>query len=111
MPPPESLNLLEDVRRAAEAISQFTAGMDFDRYLNDKLVRMAVERAFEIIGEALVRLRKSDPATAAAISHCQEIIGFRNVLIHRYFDINQQLLWDVAQTQIPILRMEMEQLL
>ena len=58
--------LLEDVREAAEAIGQFTAGKTLDDYLQDRLTRAGVEREFLVIGEAVSQLTKTDPRTAEA---------------------------------------------
>ena len=54
----------------------------FANYQNDRRLRWAVERGFEIIGEALTQLNKIDPSTAQSITDWQAIIGFRNILIH-----------------------------
>ena len=81
---PESPKLLEDIRAAAEYILRVTRGKTMADYLADELLRPAVERKFEIIGEALNRLVRHDPAVAQSIHDCAQIIAFRNVLIHGY---------------------------
>src|SRR5262245_12832525 len=73
---------LWDVQQAANAIEQFTAGLDAADYAQNALVRAAVERQFEIIGEALNRLSKVSPALARQVPNLREIVGFRNMLIH-----------------------------
>ena len=73
---------LEDVRQAAELIRDFTAGISFDHYTNDSLIRSAVERQFEVIGEALNRLSRQDEKAASAITDHKRIITFRNILVH-----------------------------
>ena len=75
-------SFLWDVRDAADAIASFTQGRSFGDYLADRMLRSAVERQFEIIGEALSQLAKTDPDLAARISDVRRIIDFRNVLIH-----------------------------
>jgi len=95
---------LWDAQRAAECIADFTAGRGFDDYLADVMLRSAVERQFEIIGEALVGLRRIAPDLAATIPDLARIIGFRNVLIHGYSTINNRVVWDVIQDDLPRLR-------
>jgi uncharacterized protein with HEPN domain len=70
-----------------------------------------VERCFEIVGEALSQLRKIDPATAQRITDWQAIIGFRNVLIHGYVQVDDAKTWDIVQSEIPVLLAELDELL
>jgi uncharacterized protein with HEPN domain len=92
---------LWDVQQAAEAIGQFVAGLDAAGYAKNALVRAAVERQFEIIGEALNRLLKIAPDLARKVPHLREIIGFRNVLIHGYAVIDHARVWRIAETLLP----------
>jgi uncharacterized protein with HEPN domain len=80
----KSPKLLEDVRGAAAFVLEATREKSLADYRHDRLLRQAVERNFEIIGEAVGRLAKLDPATAARISEYHQIIAFRNLLIHGY---------------------------
>jgi len=75
---------LWDVREAALAIDSFVAGLDAEAYARTALVHSAVERKFEIIGEALNQLSKADPGLAARVPHLPQIVAFRNQLIHGY---------------------------
>lgn len=61
----EAKKLLEDIRQAAANIKAFVSGKSFDNYTADLMLRSAAERQFEIIGEAVHRLAKVDPVTAA----------------------------------------------
>lgn len=71
---------LLDIQEAARAAIRFTAGKTFENYLDDDMLRMAVERALSIAGEAVAQLIKTDDSMAARIADSRSIIGFRNVL-------------------------------
>ena len=73
---------LWDVQEAARSIESFTDGLDPASYAASELVHSAVERKFEIIGEALNQLAKVDPGLGARIPHLPQIVAFRNLLIH-----------------------------
>ena len=64
------------------------------------MLRAAVEREFEIIGEAMTQLAKVDKTVAGRISHHGRIIAFRNVLIHQYGDVDDRLVWNVVETHL-----------
>jgi uncharacterized protein with HEPN domain len=85
--------------------------MSFSQYLADLRTRSAVERQFEILGEAFVRLRDTDAETFAQFSQAPRIIGFRNRLIHCYNAIDQEAVWDVVQRHLPALVTAIERLL
>jgi uncharacterized protein with HEPN domain len=64
------------------------------------MLRSAVERQFEIIGESLNRLSRVDPLTAANVPDLPRIVAFRNVLVNGYAAIDDVLVWEVATTRI-----------
>ena len=67
------------------------------------MLRAAVERQFELIGEALSQLARVDEVLVARISEYQRIIAFRNVLVHQYAHVDNRLVWDVLETNLPAL--------
>ncbi len=109
--PDGAAKLLWDARAAAERIARFTADRSFDDYLNDEMMRGAVERQFEIIGEALGSLRRIDAELAAVIPDIGRIIAFRNVLIHGYATIDDALVWGVVEGELPQLIQALAQML
>lgn len=92
---------LWDVRDAALAIQSFTAGMDSTAYAGNELVQAAVERKFEVIGEALNQLAKLEPSLAARIVDLPQIVAFRNQLIHGYATVNATTVWNISQNALP----------
>jgi uncharacterized protein with HEPN domain len=103
--------LLFDVLTSGRSIRQWCSGRSFADYEQDRQLRRAVEREFEIIGEALGRLSQADPAVAARISDFQRIIGFCNRIIHGYDAIDDAAVWGVAESDLPRLVAEVEALL
>ena len=75
------------------------------------MLRAAVERQFEIIGEALAQLAKGDPATATRITDYRRIIAFRNILIHGYAQVDDRLVWDIVASKLAVLRSDVQMLL
>ena len=107
----ETKKYLEDIAQAAELIARFTAGKTLADYMEDPMLRAAVERKFEIIGEALVQLSKRDVAVAARISEHKRIIAFRNVLIHGYNNVDNLLVWGIVDSKLASLRRDVDALL
>jgi uncharacterized protein with HEPN domain len=99
------------IQTAAGFIASDTAGMTFDEFLEHRLVRQAVERNFEIIGEAVGRLRIHDPAVASQISAPRRIVDFRNAIAHGYDRIDYPTVWQAIKTSLPVLRAEVDALL
>lgn len=100
--------VLEDIRLAAASIENATRSRSFGDYHEDQLRKSAVERWFMIIGEALTRLEKIDPAWCGKITDFRKIVGFRNVLVHGYEAIDDQVVWKTIQEYLPVLQSEVQ---
>jgi uncharacterized protein with HEPN domain len=109
--PLDARKYLFDIRRACGLLEQFTAGKTFADYGSDPLLRSAVERQFEIVGEALGKLAKVDPEAAATITDHRRIIAFRNVLIHGYDAVSDELVWGIVESKLAVLKTEVDALL
>jgi len=97
---PDAQKLLWDAHRAAGRVAAFTSGKSFEQYQADVLLRSAVERQLEIVGEALNQLHRVDPDTGRAIPDLRRIVGFRNVLVHAYASVDDRIVWDIVQTRL-----------
>lgn len=82
---------LWDVREASRLILDFVHDKTYEDFLGSALVRSAVERQFEVIGEALSQLARIDEGLAARVPEHRRIIAFRNVLIHGYASLDHRL--------------------
>ncbi|MXZ22913.1 MAG: DUF86 domain-containing protein [Caldilineaceae bacterium SB0665_bin_25] len=102
---------LYDIRSAADLLAEFLAGKTFADYQRDAMLRAAVERQLAIIGEAVSQLARRDEELAARITNYRRVIAFRNILIHGYSAVDDGLVWDVVETNLPLLRHEVERLI
>ncbi len=102
---------LWDVREAIDAILEFIGEVNFETYTASPLIHSAVERKFEIIGEALGLLSKSNPELAMRIPEIARIIAFRNLLIHGYAVVEHARVWAIAKEAMPGLRVAVDALL
>jgi len=107
----DARKLLWDAQQAAARIARFTAGKGFADYEADEYLRSAVERQFEIIGEALNRLALVDALVADQIPELPRIVAFRNVLVHGYAAVDNRLVWGVIETSLGRLRTTIDSLL
>ncbi|MGD0515969.1 MAG: DUF86 domain-containing protein [Thermoguttaceae bacterium] len=105
------LKLLHDIREAALAIFQFVRGKTFDDYRQDELLRSGVERKFEIIGEALNRIKTEDPITLEKLREHRSIVSFRNILAHGYDSIDDRIVWGIIDEDLGNLLQDVEGLL
>ena len=107
----EARKYLYDIHRAADLLGELTNGKTFANYEVDALLRSAVERKFEIIGEAMSHLARIDEPTDGRISYYRCIVAFRNLLIHGYTDIDDRLVRNVIKTNLPTLGRKVHALL
>ncbi len=103
--------LLLDVREAGESILEHTTNRTLAQYSADRFFRRAVEREFEIIGEALHRLDRLDPPTASRVSELRRIVDFRNRIIHGYDTVDDAVVWGIVEKHLPQLVKEVTGLL
>jgi len=102
---------LWDALRAAESVQAFVRGKTYESFVEDDLVRSAVERQLQIIGEALSQLAKVDPQIASGIAELRRIIAFRNILVHGYAAVDYDTVWRLIEDKLPELQAELRALL
>lgn len=107
----EILAHLHDVIQAGRAIRKFIAGRSFADYTDDELLRSAVERKFEIMGEGLNRIGREEPELLAQIRDHRDIISFRNILVHGYDAIDDRIVWGVVEEDLDDLIEDVDKLI
>ena len=111
MTPREICKYLYDISECCKLLAEFTGGKSLEDYKQTPLLRSGVERQFEIIGEAMGQLLNKAPEFEAKITDCRRIVAFRNLLIHGYAEVDDELVWGIVENQLPKLRDEVGALL
>lgn len=102
---------LRDILNCIEEVESYfdNRPKDFNLYLKDPMLRKAVERNLEIIGEAMNRILKEDPTFT--VTNARRIVDLRNSVIHGYDVVNDANIWSIIINHLPKLKQEVEELL
>ena len=110
MPPREWRLRVGDILDAIARIEQYVVGLTFEQFTADRKTVDAVVRNLEVIGEAVRHLSNESESLPAGVPWA-DIAGMRNVLIHEYFGVDLQIIWQTVSSDLPPLRAELERLL
>jgi len=101
---------LFDISESINSIHDYLGkNRDFNAYLNNKVLRRAVEREFEIIGEAINNIIRIDKNIE--IENARRIVDFRNRIIHGYDSVDNVIVWGIISRDLPELKTEVDKLL
>ena len=102
---------LADILDACAAVEGVLDGVDLQTYKKTRSIRSSVERELILIGEAVSVLGRRDPDVFQCISNARLIIGLRNILTHDYPAVDDETLYGVARSDLPVLQRECAELL
>jgi len=107
------LKWLFDIKFAIDEIDSYFENEErnFFEYLRNTMLKRAVERDLEIIGEAVNRIVSRDTIFLEKISNAKAIIGLRNQVIHSYDNISDENIWSILTNHLPKLKIEIENLI
>jgi uncharacterized protein with HEPN domain len=100
------LHMLE----AIDNILEFVAGRTFDSYKKDKILRFAIIKNLEIIGEAAYLLSKDFKSKNDSVEW-NDIIGMRHILVHGYYQIKDEIIWATIETDLIPLKLKLQKLI
>lgn len=107
---PEELKFLYDIQTSIQSIKDFTIDIEsFQDFDENKLIRRAVERELEIIGEAIYRLLKINDSIQ--ITNARKIVNLRNWVIHSYDNVDSVIIWAILHKDLAFLEKEVSDLL
>lgn len=102
----------ERIRHLLDAIVEiesYTQGVSEHEFITNSMMRIATVKQLEIIGEVCARLSKELKEKYADVQWV-EIISLRNILVHEYFGINFEIVWQTVDNEIPILKKQFEEI-
>lgn len=102
------LKYLYDIEIACDLIKSFSQDQTLADYLNNIMLRSAMERQFIIIGEALNQLIKLEPNLESKITDSRKIIDFRNLLVHAYQSVSDEVVWGIIEGKLPTLHQQIK---
>ncbi len=95
--------LLNDIIEAIDRVAQYTEGLSFDAFSKDRKTIDAVVRNLEIIGEAANRMPDEFKEKRSNVEW-HKVVGLRHRIVHEYFGIDLQIIWQIINTDLPELR-------
>ncbi|MBU0697126.1 MAG: DUF86 domain-containing protein [Bacteroidetes bacterium] len=104
------LKWLFDIKLSLDEIDSYFEQEDkiFKNYKENLMLKRAVERNLEIIGEAVNRILKRNPSFSEKITHAKAIISLRNQVIHAYDNISDENIWSILINHLPKLKSEID---
>lgn len=107
------LKWLYDIKMCIDEIDSFfiEEEKDFFKYRNNIMLKRAVERNLEIIGEAVNRIITRNDSFTETISNAKAIIGLRNQVIHAYDNVSDENIWSILTSHLPKLKLEVDALI
>jgi len=103
------IDLLEDILICMEKIQTYVDGVTYDQFKNDSKTQDAIVRNIEVIGEAVKKLSDAFKTRYPSLPW-KEIAGTRDRLIHGYFGVNIDIIWEIATIDIPKLKSDVEKI-
>jgi uncharacterized protein with HEPN domain len=91
---------LDDIQESCEKVLRFTKGMTYKDFVHDDLHFDAVLRNLEIIGEAVKNISEQTRQNYPDVKW-RKIAGFRDIVAHEYFGVNEETVWDIVENEIP----------
>ena len=104
------IEYLADTKEAVLRINAYTQDLTFEQFLEDKKTQDAVVRNLEVIGEAVKNISEESKSRFPQIPW-KDLAGVRDKLIHHYFGVNFDIVWNIVKQELPELLSQLEEIL
>jgi uncharacterized protein with HEPN domain len=101
---------LQHILEAIQEIESYLADVEFEKFLENSMMRFACIKQMEIIGEASNHVSDEVKSEFSSVEWAQ-IIGMRNVFVHEYFGVDDTIVWEIIRKDIPVLKAKIEEIL
>jgi uncharacterized protein with HEPN domain len=101
---------LDDIIEAAEHIENYTSGLSLKAFSKDRKTRDAVLYNLQVVGEAIKKVPEEIRSRHPDVEW-KKIAGLRDILVHEYFGIDVDIVWDVVVNKLPDLKLQIEKIL
>lgn len=101
---------LDDILDAAESIRRFLGSVSKEEFLGNDLLQSAVLQKLTVIGEAAARVSESTRSRYPEVNW-RSIVGFRNIAVHVYYELDWQVVWETATTQVNVLSTQVAEII
>ncbi|MBI3292759.1 MAG: DUF86 domain-containing protein [Elusimicrobia bacterium] len=100
---------IKDMSQACNKVLRYTRGLSREQFFADERTYDAVLRNLEIIGEAAKNISEEIKKKSLSVEW-RKIGGFRDIVVHEYFGIDQNILWDIVTTKVPLLQKRLKEI-
>ena len=101
---------MNDILKCIKKIEKYTEGITYDKFIKNELIQDGVNRNLEIIGEAVKNIPIEIKKNYSNIEW-RKIAGLRDILIHDYFGVDLEIIWEIIQNKIPNLKRTIEEII
>jgi len=101
--PARDKDRLEHILNSINNVEEFIQGLDYEGFCNDKLHYYAIVKNIEIIGEAAYYLSKEFREAHTEVPW-KMVCGMRHYIVHDYYQVDNQVVWEVATSDLPVLK-------
>jgi uncharacterized protein with HEPN domain len=107
---PSERERLEHIITAIDRIFRFRNQLSYDEFVENEMAQFAIIKNFEIIGEAAYHLPKELKLSNDRIEW-RKVIAFRHILVHDYYKINTQIIWNAIENKLMKMKIEVKKIL